>query len=81
MYCYRVGDQDDYHGVETLDEVAQAIRDAGVHDFDVVRGGVVAHGYTGNNYISLYHSASGYEHGHDLLAHEISDLRFRLTAR
>ena len=79
MLCYRIGDQDDYHEAETLAEVAQALRDAGIDDFDVVRGGVAAHGYTGNNYVSLYHSVGKFEHDHDLLAHEVSDLRFRLT--
>jgi hypothetical protein len=81
MFCYRIGDQDDYHEVETIDEVASALRDAGISEFDVIRGGVTADGYVGNNYVSLYRTTGNYKHDHDLLSHEISELRFRLTSR
>lgn len=51
----RLGDADDYHAFDGLDDVANKLADCGVESVERhCRFGVSAPGFEGNNYISLY---------------------------
>lgn len=51
----RLGDADDYHAFDGLDDVAEALAESGVETIErLCLYGVRAPGFEGNNYISLY---------------------------
>lgn len=54
---YRLGDQDDYHCVDGVIELAEALKEVGVKDDFDHRNGRITHsdsGFYGWNYISAY---------------------------
>ena len=51
----QLGDADDYHALDGLDDVAEVLAESGVQSVERhCRFGVRAPGFEGNNYISLY---------------------------
>jgi hypothetical protein len=51
----RLGDADDYHSFDSLDEVADELTRIGIENIDRhCLYGVTAPGFEGHNYISLY---------------------------
>jgi hypothetical protein len=56
-YVIRVGDADDYHLRQDLEEVAGLLKNHGITNFaESHPTGLVADGFEGHNYISLYAS-------------------------
>ena len=51
----RLGDDDDYHAFDGLDEIADLLAEVGIHEVERYGlYGVSAPGFRGHNYISLY---------------------------
>lgn len=82
----RLGDADDYHAHDDLDEVADVLAEVGVGEVDRhCLYGVSSSGFQGHNYISLYWgpdpSDGSAEASRELTDDELIELRRKLDDR
>ncbi len=82
----RLGDSDDYHAFDGLDDVADVLAEVGIGEVDrYCLYGVSAPGFQGHNYISLYCGPDPgdgtAEASRELTNDELAELQLRLDHR